>query len=151
MCPERNVGFTWVVLFWKAHEPRPSCSVFLWRNHTLCKSHHVLPVLGWRKFAGYNRLMLLLCQRRRLQSSLVQYLWHYVSTDEEVLLVNIPSQMEVSFVVHKEIFACSWIILIHPEKFISVLHLVPRVASQPEYCVGTRQSPFEVLCKRTNG
>jgi len=30
--------------------------------------YRVLPILGWRKFAGYNRLMLLLCQRKRLQS-----------------------------------------------------------------------------------
>jgi hypothetical protein len=59
--------------------------------------------------------------------------------------------MAVSFVVHKEMFSCSWIILIHPEKFISLLHLVPWVASQPEYCAGARRSPFEVLCKRTNG
>ena len=113
--------------------------------------YHGLPVLGWRKMTGYDRLMLLLCQRMRLQSSLLQCLWLYIWTDVEVVLVNIPAQMEVSFVVHKEIFSCSWIVLIHPEKFISLLHLVPWVASQSEYCAGTRRSPFEVLCKRTNG
>ena len=113
--------------------------------------YRVLPVLGWRMFAGYSRLMLLLCQRRKLQSSLLQCLWLYISTDVESLLVNIPAQMEVSFVVNKEIFSCSWIILIHPEKFICLLHLVPWIASQSEYSAGTRRRPFEVLSKRTNG
>jgi hypothetical protein len=43
------VGFTWVVLFWKAHEPRPSCNVVLWRNRTPCKSTSCLTSSGMKE------------------------------------------------------------------------------------------------------
>ena len=101
--------------------------------------YHGLPVRGWRKMAGYDRLMLLLCQRMRLQSSLLQCLWLYIWTDVEVVLVNIPAQMELSFVVHMEIFSCSWIILIHPRNsslfcilFLELLHSLSIVREQDE-------------------